>query len=138
LPVQPFPEGLQQRDRLLLTQPQPQRLEIRPRQLLLFRLLGRITAPATAGTPPPVVILAGTTKQPIVRGTPKPVLRHAQYHVVKALLDAGETGLTVDQLVHHSGHTDARGILKRLAESGEGWRSVLHFPGRAGGHSRIG
>jgi hypothetical protein len=106
---------------------------------LLRRLelrLEQATPPPT--TPSPAVILAGRTRQPVVRGTPKPVLRHAQYNVVKALLDAGETGLTLDQLAHQSGHADARGILKRLADSDPDWRSVIHFPGKAGGHYRIG
>lgn len=100
--------------------------------------LEQATPPATASPSSPAVILAGKTKQPIVRGNAKPVLRLAQYNVVKALVDAGDTGLTVDQLVHHSGHSDARGILRRLANSDPDWRSVMHFPGKAGGHYRIG
>jgi len=44
------------------------------------------------------------------------------------LADAGDTGLTVGQLVHHNGHSDAHGILKRLAGSDSDWRSVLRFP----------
>ena len=106
---------------------------------LLRRLelrLEQATPPAT--TPSPAVVLASRTKQPIVRGTPKPILRVAQFNVVKALVDAGDTGLTVDQLVHHSGHTDARGILRRLADSDPDWRAVIHFPGKSGGHYRIG
>jgi hypothetical protein len=98
--------------------------------------LEEATPAATA--PSPAVILAGKTKQPIVRGKPKPVLRQPQYNVVKALVDAGDTGLTVDQLVHQSSHADARGILKRLAESDPDWRAVIHFPGKSGGHYRIG
>jgi hypothetical protein len=57
---------------------------------------------------------------------------------VKALVDAGDTGLTVDQLVHHGGHADDCGILKRRADSDPDWCSVLHFPGKSGGHNRIG
>jgi hypothetical protein len=63
-----------------------------------------------------------------VRDKPKPALRHAQYNVVKALVDAGDTGLTLDQLVLHSRHADARGILRRLADSDPDWRAVIHFP----------
>jgi len=74
--------------------------------------------------------VAGQTKQPVVRGKTKPVLRPAQFNVVKALVNAGETGLTLDQLVHQSGHSDARGILRRLADSDPDWRSVIHFPGK--------
>ena len=98
--------------------------------------LEEATAPATTATP--AVVLAGKTKQAEIGGKPKPVLRHAQYNVVKALVDAGEAGLTVDQLVQQSGHSDARGILKRLADSDSDWRAVIHFPGKAGGHYRIG
>lgn len=106
---------------------------------LLRRLelrLEQATPSVTAQSP--AVILAGKTKQPTVRGTPKSALRHAQYNVVKAVLDAGETGLTVDQLAQRSGHSDARGILKRLADSDPDWQSVIHFPGKTGGHYRIG
>jgi hypothetical protein len=98
--------------------------------------LEQATPPAT--TPSPAVVLAGMTKQPIVHGKPKPVLRHAQYNVVQALVDAVDTGLTKDQLVAQSGHSDARGILKRLADSDPDWRSVIHFPGKSGSHYRIG
>ena len=100
--------------------------------------LEQATPSATDSTQTPAVILAGKTKQPKVRGRPKPVLRHAQYNVVKALVGAGETGLTVDQLVHQSGHSDARGILRRLADSDPDWQAVIQFPGKAGGHYRIG
>jgi hypothetical protein len=54
------------------------------------------------------------------------------------LVDGGDTGLTVDQLVHQSSHADARGILRRLANSDPDWRSVIHFPGKAGGLYRFG
>src|SRR5262245_58453341 len=46
--------------------------------------LEQATPPAT--TPSPAVFLAGMTKQPIVRGKPKPVLRLPQYNVVKVLV----------------------------------------------------
>jgi hypothetical protein len=105
----------------------------------LRRLELRLEEAIPAADPPsPAVILAGKTKQPIVRGKPRPVLRLAQFNVVKALVDAGDTGLTVDQLVQQSGHADARGILKRLADSDPAWRAVIHFPGKAGGRYRIG
>jgi hypothetical protein len=102
---------------------------------LELRLEQATPAPSAAS---PAVILSGKTKQPLVRGKPKPVLRLTQFNVVKALLDVGESGLTVDQLVHHSGHTDARGILRRLADSDPAWRAVIHFPGKTGGRYRIG
>jgi hypothetical protein len=109
-----------------------------PVRTLLRRLERRLEQTAPPTTPSPAVTLAGKTKQPIVRGKPKPVLRLAQFNVVKALVDAGDTGLTVDQLVQQSGHADARGILKRLADSDPDWRAVIHFPGKSGGHYRIG
>jgi hypothetical protein len=110
-----------------------------PLRTLLRRLELRLEQVTPAPTSvSPAVILTGKTTQPLVRGKPKPVLRQTQYNVVKALLDAGDTGLTVDQLVAQSGHSDARGILKRLADFDPVWRSVIHFPGKAGGHYRIG
>jgi len=107
---------------------------LRRLELKLERELPTVTAIAQVAA----VVLAGTTKQPIVRGKPKPVLRFTQYNVAKALVDAGEIGLTLDQMVNKSGHSDARGILNRLADSDPDWKAVIHFPGKAGGHYRIG
>src|ERR1051325_345720 len=84
---------------------------LRPFLRRLELRLEKATPATTTSVQSPVVLLAGKTKQPMVRGKAKPVLRHTQYNVVKALVDAGASGLTVDQLVHQSSHGDARGIL---------------------------
>jgi len=65
-------------------------------------------------------------------------LTRPQYGVVKALLEAGERGLSKDELDHKSKHGDARKILKRLAESDADWKAVIHFPGKPGVGCRIG
>src|SRR6516165_2084131 len=61
---------------------------------------------------------------PLVLGKAKQKLTAPQYDVVKALLDAGDAGLTKDQLVEKSHHEDARGILKRLANDPD-WNKVF-------------
>jgi hypothetical protein len=85
----------------------------------------------------PRVVLHSWEVGPIVLGTTKRKLTTPQYNVVKALLGAGETGLTKDELIKKSGHEDARGILKRLANSDPGWKEVIHFAGQTGGRYRI-
>jgi hypothetical protein len=84
------------------------------------------------------VILRGPGERPIVRDGEKDPLSRAQYDVVKALLDAGERGLTKDGLDRQSKRGDARKILKRLAESDPDWKAVIHFPGKPGRGYRIG
>jgi len=46
-----------------------------------------------------------------------------------ALLQAGDKGLTKDELDVKSNHGDARGILKRLAKTDSDWEFVISFPG---------
>lgn len=72
-----------------------------------------------------------------IDGKPKKVLTFAQYNVVEALIQAGDEGLTKDTLVDRSGHTGAREILTRLAESDDDWKSVIQFAGVTGGRYRI-
>lgn len=60
-----------------------------------------------------------------------------QYDVVKALLEAEDSGLTKDELAQKSGHEDARGILRRLAKSDPDWKEVIHFAEAAYGGYRI-
>jgi hypothetical protein len=86
---------------------------------------------------PPRVVLRGLGERPIVGGVEKSPLTRAQHDVVKTLLDAGERGLSKDELECESKHGDARKILKRLAESDPGWKAVIHFAGRTGGGYRI-
>jgi hypothetical protein len=74
---------------------------------------------------------------PIVLGKEKSVLTEGEYNVVKALLDAGEAGLSKDKLDEKSGHTDARKILSRLSKADPGWAAVIRMPGKAGRGYRI-
>jgi hypothetical protein len=83
------------------------------------------------------VDLRGRNEGPIVLGREKRELTVPQYNVVKALLDAGEAGLTKDLLVSKSGHADARGILVRLAKRDADWESVIHFARQPAGGYRI-
>jgi hypothetical protein len=97
--------------------------------------------PAAAQTEPAPpassVVLSGQGKRPMVLGKPKPVLTHARYNVVQALVQAGADGLSLDDLERKSGHADARKILKRLAAQDEDWRAVISFPGQAHRRYRI-
>jgi hypothetical protein len=88
-------------------------------------------------SPSPNVVLGGFGDQPIVCGKVKSRLTWAQYRVVKALLDAGDDGLTKDELDAKSGHSEARKILKRLHDSDRDWAAVVHLPGRPGLRYRI-
>jgi hypothetical protein len=105
-----------------------------------------VTAPPSGvATPPtgrtagaPRVVLRGPAEGPFVLGREKRPLTLAQYDVVKALLDAGERGLSKDELDRQSGHGDARKLLKRLAALDDDWQAVIHFPGKPGGGYRIG
>ena len=86
----------------------------------------------------PGVLLRDQIKGPIVHGKEKPALRNAQFNVVKALLDAGDRGLTKDDMVAKSGHSDALGILHRLADGDDDWKKAIHFAGKPGGRYKIG
>ncbi len=83
------------------------------------------------------VELQGSGDCVLVQGKVKPPLTFAQYAVVKALLQAGEDGLTKDQLDARSGHSDARKILKRLHDSDPDWAAVIQMPGRSGCRYRL-
>ncbi len=85
----------------------------------------------------PAVVLGGPNDEPTVRGKKKSKLPAAQFNVVKAML-AAKRPLTKDELDAKSGHTDARKILKTLADSDPDWRAVIHFAGKPGGRYRIG
>jgi hypothetical protein len=84
-----------------------------------------------------LVQLEGDGRPVIVLGKQKPKLLATQYKVVEALVAAGETGLTKDQLVKESGCGDARGILRRLADSDPDWAAVIQFAGGTGRRYRI-
>jgi hypothetical protein len=84
------------------------------------------------------VVLGGPGECPIVGGVEKRPLTRAQYDVVNTLLEAGERGLSKDELDRRSKRGDARKILKRLAESDPGWNAVIQFPKIPGVGYRIG
>ncbi len=84
-----------------------------------------------------MVKLFGQGEQPEVDGKLKPKLTAARYHTVQALIEAGETGLTKDELDSKSGHTDARKLLKAVAEIDEEWAAVISLPGVTGKGYRI-
>ena len=92
--------------------------------------------PAASGTEA-LVILRSPTACPVVRGKEKRPLTTPQYNVVKALMDAGEHGLTGDELVNKSGHGGAVNVLKALARSDADWGAVISLPGRPGGRYRL-
>jgi hypothetical protein len=83
------------------------------------------------------VSLGGRGDQQLVRGKVKPRLTTARYDVIKELIDAGDKGLTGDDLVNNSGHGGAVNILKNLARSDRDWGAVILLPGRPGGRYRI-
>ena len=87
------------------------------------------------------VALFGQGKEPIVDGKRKKPLTRAGYNVIYALIEADERGLTKDTLVTASGHTDARGVLKRIIGARTNrdvdWDNVISFPGKTGGRYRV-
>ena len=93
-------------------------------------------ANGTDPTEPPVK-LGKPGDEPIVRGKRKSRLTFARYNVVKALLVAGDDGLSKDSLAIESGCGDAVNILKRLAKSDPDWKAVIKLAGKPGGRYRI-
>src|SRR4051794_19961205 len=85
----------------------------------------------------PPVVVSRMADEPKVRGKLKPRLTYAQFNVVRALLEAGDDGLTKDELDTKSGHTEARKILKRLHDSDPDWAEVIQMPGIPGRRYRI-
>jgi hypothetical protein len=96
-----------------------------------------LTLPPVPETNSPRVVLNGPGKPPVVLSNPKTPLTKTRYDVVKAILDAGSEGLTKDDLVKKSGHTDAVNTLKALARSDSDWCEVIHLPGRPGRRYRV-
>jgi hypothetical protein len=83
------------------------------------------------------VVLQGRGEPPIVQGKAKSRLTYAQYDVVEALLKAGDSGLSKDELAVKGRHPDANRILKRLADSDPDWGTVIQMAGKPGGRYRI-
>jgi hypothetical protein len=83
------------------------------------------------------VKLYGPGTEPVVKGKSKPILTPQQYDVVQTLIEAGSDGLTKDLFDKKSGHSEARKIMKRLADKDADWQLVLRFPGDTGKRYRI-
>ncbi len=101
---------------------------------------GACPSPASGPTvpicPTPAIILRGQGEKPIVLGKEKAVLTKPQYTLVQALRDAGDDGLTKDQLERRCGG-GARSTLERLRKSDPAWAKVLPMPRKAGVRYRI-
>jgi hypothetical protein len=91
----------------------------------------------TPESPARLVILGKPGDEPTVNGVRKTKLTTPQYDAVKALLAAGDDGLSKDSLANESNHGDANRILKRLADSDPDWASVIQMAGKAGCRYRI-
>ncbi len=83
------------------------------------------------------VQLYGPGEQPMVKGKLKPTLTTKRYNTVQALIEAGENGLTKDELDRKSGHVEARKALSDMAKEDDGWRAVIIMPGATGKRYRI-
>jgi hypothetical protein len=83
------------------------------------------------------VILGNLGDEPIVSGKRKTRLTAARYDVVKALLEAGDKGLSGDELVTKSRRGGAVNTLKALAGSDKDWRAVIQLAGQPGCRYRI-
>jgi hypothetical protein len=91
----------------------------------------------TPESPAPLVILGKPGDEPTVNGVRKTKLTTPRYNVVKALLAAGDGGLSKDSLANESGHGDAHRVLKRLADSDPDWALVIQMAGKTGCRYRI-
>lgn len=98
---------------------------------LLAHLLATVPPPGSAGR----VVLKGKGQPVVVCSVPKPSLPDGRYRLIKALVSAGDLGLSKAE-IEHSGE-DARRYLRGLKESDPHWRLVIRFPGRRGGRYRI-
>lgn len=97
----------------------------------------KTAAQEDAGKSKMLVQLGGPAERVIVRGKVQRKLTKAQRDVIEALLAAGSSGLTKDQLVSQSGHGDAVGVLKRLRAKSPEWRAVIGLAEVTGGGYRI-
>jgi hypothetical protein len=80
----------------------------------------------------PVVLGGSAMDDVVVLGKPKRLTK-PRYDVIKALVNAFPQTLTQDQLIAKSDHSDAVGILKRLARRDPDWKVVIKLAGSTGG-----
>jgi hypothetical protein len=85
----------------------------------------------------PAVVLGGPNDNPRVRGKPKPLLTSARYAVVKALVDAGEAGLSKGELENRSKKSDAVKCLRSLRKTDPDWSEAILMAGGPWGRYRI-
>jgi hypothetical protein len=83
------------------------------------------------------VVLGGPHDPPMVRGKQKPCLSPARFKIVQTLLNAGQQGLTGDELTEKSGRGGAINTLKALAKGDSDWGSVIVLPGKPGMRYRL-
>lgn len=82
------------------------------------------------------VLIKNRNERPVVMGIKKKVT-DAQLDTVIALLEAGEIGLSKDDLDKKSGRTDARKHLGNLRKCDTDWKDVIQMPGKKGNRYRI-
>ncbi len=83
------------------------------------------------------VRLFSPDRPPLVDGSPKHRLTTPQFNVLQTLIEAGPAGLSMDQLIKKSGHSDAIGILNRIVQRDPDWERVISFAKSPGGGYRI-
>jgi len=92
-----------------------------------------------ARTKDDLVILFGPHDEPLVRGNPKPALGENAHKIIKTVIEAGESGLSLVALRLKSKQNGARNTLTKIATKDPDWGYVIQFPGKvkSGGY-RIG
>ena len=83
------------------------------------------------------VVLRGKAAGPLVLGREVSPVTSARYDVLQALVNAGADGLSLAELIRHSGHGSARNVLKNLADSSSAWQQVILLPGAPGRRYRL-
>ena len=83
------------------------------------------------------VQLYGPGEKPKVNGKYKKTLTAKRYNTVQALIQAGENGLTKDELDKKSGHTEARKALADMAKKHADWGAAIIMPQETGKRYRI-
>lgn len=80
------------------------------------------------------VVLKSSNESPIVCGVSKAVLSDAKYCTIKALITAGQEGLSKDQMESHC--ASARAVLRDLVKDPD-WKRAIWLPGKFRNRYRI-
>ena len=83
------------------------------------------------------VVLRGKAVGPLVLDREVSPVTSTQYDVLQALVNAGEDGLSLRELIRCSGHGSARNVLKNLADSSSKWQQVVLLAGAPGRRYRL-